>query len=442
MAVAIIPDTGKAKMGTIQDQPYFNYSSLLRAPLSVRLCRLHRGLPGSPIRCDLSEHILIDAKNNYDALSYAWNSDSAPRWILLNGKKFKIQESLMGALQSLRQVDDDMVLWVDALCINQADDQEKKYQVPLMDQVYLNAAMVRIWLGPLEGFADRAFDFLESLEISGKVPIMRSTTHEVTTAIKDLCSKNYWTRGWIVQEVLVAKSPIIYCGSRKVSFSVFGFVIDNLSKTEEHAHLAEFGFAYRLHTLRKTTMLSQGPACFALEDLLALFGSANCYYVQDKIFSMLGLTRELVRYKSIIVDYSQNIGTLFTVLMRLCMPRCPNRLAYLLQHALGLTAFDIKLLSDADVSQLSPVQRLGLSYLEGLQQQASYVESKSIMKLKKKEKKKIVANGGIFKNSKGRWTSLKDYYRMCLLVSLAHNDRNDVVYLVQEADLGLRSTLR
>jgi hypothetical protein len=285
----------------------------------------------------------------------------------------------MAALKSLRRVDDDMVIWADAICINQANEREKEHQVPLMDQIYLNAASVLIWLGPLEGFADKALGFLESLELHGNKPKLDSIPHEVAIGIEYLCSKNYWTRAWIVQEVLMAKSLIIYSGTKKTSWSIFTHVVETLSKTEEYTHLTELGFVHRLLTLRTITavMPFQALARFSLEDLLALFGEAKCYNVQDRIFSMLGLTRELVRHKSVIVDYKQDFGTLFATVMGLRMPRCPARLAYLLQNALAISSLDFLLISNLDVSQLSPSQSIARTYFEGLQREASRATKKA-----------------------------------------------------------------
>lgn len=67
----------------------------------------------------------------------------------------------MGALRALRHEDDDIIIWTDALCINQADQIEKEYQVSLMDGIYIHAIAVHIWLGALENarVAPHFFDY-------------------------------------------------------------------------------------------------------------------------------------------------------------------------------------------------------------------------------------------------------------------------------------------
>ena len=83
-----------------------------------------------------------DLKSNYEALSYYWGSDEPRHEIkILKYKpdktgqkslrnverlKFYIRSNLFAALRALREPKTDIDLWVDAICINQDDDAEKK----------------------------------------------------------------------------------------------------------------------------------------------------------------------------------------------------------------------------------------------------------------------------------------------------------------------------
>lgn len=66
-----------------------------------------------------------------------------------------------GCMRGCREgcgVEDVLALWVDALCISQADDQETGHQVMHVGKVYENAASVLVWLGPcLEDIAEDWF---------------------------------------------------------------------------------------------------------------------------------------------------------------------------------------------------------------------------------------------------------------------------------------------
>ncbi len=85
----------------------------------------------------------------YTALSYVWGSPEDPLHIVLNGKtRFPVTRNLHAALHSLRSQCDSTgrMLWVDAVCINQADHTEKENQLRLMQRVYQQAEEVVAYL--------------------------------------------------------------------------------------------------------------------------------------------------------------------------------------------------------------------------------------------------------------------------------------------------------
>jgi Heterokaryon incompatibility protein (HET) len=68
--------------------------------------------------------------------------------IYLNGKLFKVTSSVALALRSLRGTLRNRILWIDAICINQADLCERSQQVLHMCAIYSQASTVIVWLGP------------------------------------------------------------------------------------------------------------------------------------------------------------------------------------------------------------------------------------------------------------------------------------------------------
>src|SRR5699024_9944047 len=83
----------------------------------------------------------------YGALSYVWGIDVKPQSIMLDGCTFPVTSNLHAALINLRDHQIDRVLWVDAISINQDDQDEKSKQIPLMRTIYAQAAHVIVWLG-------------------------------------------------------------------------------------------------------------------------------------------------------------------------------------------------------------------------------------------------------------------------------------------------------
>jgi hypothetical protein len=81
----------------------------------------------------------------------------------LRGKKLGITDSVKDILLELRSSETERVLWIDAMCINQKDIDERNRQVWLMGQVYSKAKAVIIWLGPQSEDSDLAMEFIPRL---------------------------------------------------------------------------------------------------------------------------------------------------------------------------------------------------------------------------------------------------------------------------------------
>jgi hypothetical protein len=142
----------------------FPYEPLLQH--EVRLVEL---LP-SPlfsdiIECNLRNTSLLD-KPSYEALSYVWNEPRALNGslsIMLHDRNFQVTGNLESALRHLRFCDITRELWIDAICINQLDIQERNLQVRRMKDIYESAKTVVIWLGPDQHRSDEAITSLSVL---------------------------------------------------------------------------------------------------------------------------------------------------------------------------------------------------------------------------------------------------------------------------------------
>lgn len=98
-----------------------------------------------------TERLTIDHIPRSEALSYVWGSTENPSSLIVQtstGRKvIAITQNLAQALQYLRREDKDRVLWIDAICVNQADLIERGGQVNRMADVYELASRVVVWLG-------------------------------------------------------------------------------------------------------------------------------------------------------------------------------------------------------------------------------------------------------------------------------------------------------
>ena len=183
---------------------------------------------GALLNCTLS-NVSLDATHSYDALSYTWGDQTKDhglnRAILLDGTIFPITRNLESALQKLLLGNDSKPLWVDAVCINQADIHERNEQVQKMKFVYQRASQVLSWLGEEYENSTEAFESLREILTVGVKPFIHKGPAPWTIetlpsdkvvrkilAIIQLFSREYWWRCWIVQEVTFARRLKIHCG--------------------------------------------------------------------------------------------------------------------------------------------------------------------------------------------------------------------------------------
>lgn len=164
-----------AAMATHFEPDPFPYTPLDSAQRQIRLITLLPGPSNSPIQCtialatiDVRDEGTLDpepkpSKPTWEALSYTWGSllDKVP--ILLNGRSFKVTKTLYSALIRLRYLDTARILWVDAICIDQSNLEERSVQVQQMPYIYQCADKVVIWLGEADDFEIVALAILDDL---------------------------------------------------------------------------------------------------------------------------------------------------------------------------------------------------------------------------------------------------------------------------------------
>ncbi|KAI7912666.1 hypothetical protein M0657_010014 [Pyricularia oryzae] len=127
--------------------------ALLYKPLSeeigeIRLIVVDQGNSADPITCSFDTVSLTDTPTpSYDALSYTWGEGDISREpIILDGTLLYVRANLYAALQAIRNSTGPVVLWIDAISINQSDLDERARQVRLMRDVFAKARRVLAWV--------------------------------------------------------------------------------------------------------------------------------------------------------------------------------------------------------------------------------------------------------------------------------------------------------
>lgn len=144
--------------------PHQIYQQLPLAPGTIRVIDLDRATDiTAPLSGTLRVTQLKDCPN-FTALSYVWGNGSTAS-IYCNGCAFAITANCKEALLSLRSIEEDVCIWVDAVCINQEDDAEKDGQIPMMGEIYTWANVVWVWLGPEDDKCTRAIESLRMVSV-------------------------------------------------------------------------------------------------------------------------------------------------------------------------------------------------------------------------------------------------------------------------------------
>ena len=148
------------------------YAPLDTSTPTIRLLRLLPGRWEDDIRVELESCSISNARDRYITISYTWgDAEIVPnRLIRCNGRLTSISENLFTALRTLRLRDHPILLWADALCINQNDAAERTRQVGLMAEIYRNSKETVIWLGEPAANEDVGTDILKSYASDGPFP--------------------------------------------------------------------------------------------------------------------------------------------------------------------------------------------------------------------------------------------------------------------------------
>ncbi|OBT61694.1 hypothetical protein VE03_09406 [Pseudogymnoascus sp. 23342-1-I1] len=125
------------------------------------------------ISCKI-QNVSLNEQPEYAALSYVWGDQAITKDIIVNGLPFAATTNLGSALWHMRKYGitrntkgnkkEEIPIWVDAICINQNDTQERNQQVTLMGSIYGCANFVVSWLGmPGKWHIDDSLRWINSL---------------------------------------------------------------------------------------------------------------------------------------------------------------------------------------------------------------------------------------------------------------------------------------
>jgi hypothetical protein len=188
----------------------------------------------SKLKCEIY-HESLARPPPYVAISYAQGDGVDTRPLVIGSATVPVALSFWGALRALRKKTEEMLVWIDALCIDQQNRDEQAIRVRLMGHIYNPAKSVAIWLGPMSDQSELAVRLLRRVSEDAVSPewIRSASTYQGSPALLTLFKREYWKRLWVVQEVSNARKKMVYCGDSVLSWEVYkeasGAIWDNES---------------------------------------------------------------------------------------------------------------------------------------------------------------------------------------------------------------------
>ncbi|KAK2597728.1 hypothetical protein N8I77_012493 [Diaporthe amygdali] len=253
----------------------------------------------------------------YEALSYTWGNDIAvfeieastgagPNTCFAGSVgTILIRENLRQALMHLRRADQPRTLWIDALCINQDDVDERNEQVRHMDAIYRMASRVMVWLGPESINSDVAMRTLQHLgeQLEWTVDDYRlrhpDAIHPdwwrartelpyddaVWHSLHDLVVRPWFDHLWIWQEVRLSnRYSVVKCGPYEVSLSTFRRALRRL-----YAAIQDMPMRLRNRIRYVDNLVNHWHRSgLSFPNWLAITSNAQCGNPRDKIYGLLG----------------------------------------------------------------------------------------------------------------------------------------------------------
>ena len=329
--------------------------SIHSSVLGEREIRLLTILPGRTtdhIQCSL-EVVSLNSELKYQALSYVWGSEDNLKTIHVEDKPFGVTQNLYSALLHLRSFDEARVIWIDAICINQANKYEKGPQIGLMGEIYTKTSRLIIYSGERDNQTDLAFNTVVS--INGELEWqlrngLRSTRtfwqdlrlNETTffrdrnevqpfdpepwVAINSLYKRSWWTRVWTAQETILPDGDAdFHCGNRSISWLALQRVSLMLAHFDfgpvrsQMLLLAGYSLVHSLFErpihaqkeLRRAAIIERNTNGNSLIEYLVGYYQRQCREPKDLIFGFLGVCLD-ASADILGIGYTQSVEQLFT----------------------------------------------------------------------------------------------------------------------------------
>jgi hypothetical protein len=286
----------------------YDYAQL--ASNTIRLLRL--SLKGTELYGELINVHLGDCPE-YAAASYHWGDEYEGEIKFKGGRSLHLSRNLHLALLGFTSKPgiNLPLLWIDQICINQQDQEEREHQVGIMSDIYSGAAEVMVWLGDedeIENFSQLSCAVEHLSKYRGKrkptmTQIRTSLVKKGSSAVQgyhgllSLWARPWFERLWVRQEVALAKQVTFHCGMKK-------FTLEELARAceiqvEAARDVLSLKFKGKWSELARVTAMSfvQVARAFELFELVEVTAPKGVYERQN-LLDVLRYTFDLETTRS------------------------------------------------------------------------------------------------------------------------------------------------
>lgn len=337
------------------------YGRLDPESTTVRLFEFHENEHGE-ISGSLGAYNISDAQcPQWIALSYTWdlfevsryspvshrNSQESLRTINVDGYKIVVRANLLEALHAIlvqkaqicglrvgederdkseneeifsfagsQRPEDWRFFWIDAICINQNDQNEKQHQIGLMHRIYSQASSVIGWLTPFEGHVEpETRSILLQLvqkdhNVSTKGDVASRKNQQPSTPPRAGASVHhraivhnaYWQRMWVVPEVILASKITFLYGSIWLTEAFMHDILQN--QTAPASQILRHRDAFHKANRKR--------GAIGFQELIDAYSFKQCTDVRDRVFALFSLLSSDFPVQA---DYSLSTTQIFLLLL-------------------------------------------------------------------------------------------------------------------------------
>ena len=321
----------------------YQYEPLDTSSLTIRLISYVHSRDDGSIAFRLQRFPFEKVAGTYTAISYTWGAVSRTQKVWINRGWMMLPENiwrfLVQCCKASFQHAKPRRLWIDSICIDQSDVTEKNTHVRYMGDIFHHASKVLIWLGsvseslmPLSeteqssqqssprhaslksSSVTDAQDRVEPAQVeqaqiqrlSIKPAITDNSVHQgfSVAQVRSITNHSYWTRLWVVQEIVLGRDPRIVAGNNTLPLTTLRAIVQHwrglVADVDSSGYMG-------LDFLYERSSRNDMAQTWQLNDLLAFCNQRRCYDIRDRIYGLVGMWKGSEGFQ---VDYECTTGQL------------------------------------------------------------------------------------------------------------------------------------